>query len=109
MHIKHAMLLLFNLQVRKVIYIGGPAPTTVWALSCNTYTVSGDNPSIVCINTLLPKPVILVPLYSIEYCVIIPLRISGGLHLMVTLLEATATISNDWGSLGTANKFSSIS
>ena len=98
-----------NLQVTIVRLLGGPAPALVWALSCNTYTVSGNSPSMVYINTLLSKPVMRVPLYSIEYCVITPLGISGRLHCKVTLLEPTEIVSNDWGLLDTANKFGSIS
>ena len=93
-----------NLQVRKVILLNGPAPTTVWALNCNTYTVSGDNPLIVSISMLLPKLVMFVPLYTIEYCVITPLGGSGGLHCKVTELELTEATSNKRGSLGTTIK-----
>ena len=96
-----------NLLVTIVRLLGGPAPTLVWALSCNTYTVSGDNPSIVSISTLLPKLVMLIPLYRIEYCIITPLGALGGLHCKVTELELTSTTSNERGSLGTTNKFDS--
>ena len=37
-------------QVILVMMLGGPAPAPVYALSCNVYTVSGDNPSTVPIN-----------------------------------------------------------
>ena len=82
-----------NLHVTAVRLLGGPAPAPVWALSCTSYTVSGDNPSIVSISMLLPKLVILIPLYRIEYCVITPLGVSGDFHCKVTELEVTATIS----------------
>ena len=91
-----------NLLVTMVRLLGGPAPALVWALSCNTYTVSGDNSSIVYISSLLLKLPIIVPLRSREYCVITPLGVSGGLHCKVTELELTEVISNDPGSLGTA-------
>ena len=87
-----------NLHVIIVMLLGGPAPTPVCALTCNTYTVSGDNPSTVPVsmfNMLLPKLLITVALNCIEYCVIMPLRVTGGLHCKVTELELTETISND--------------
>ena len=74
------------------------------ALPCNEYIVSADNPPTVYINT---SPVTFstgVVLYWSEYCIVMPLRISGGLHCKVTELELTETISNELGSLGTANK-----
>ena len=94
---------MFNLRVRIVMLLNDPCPTTVWALSCNTYTVSGDNPSIVPISMLLPKLVMLVPLYRMEYCVITSLGVSGGLHCKVTELEVTEITSNERGPLGTAS------
>ena len=69
-----------NLQVVKVTLLDGPLPTLVCALSCNTYTVSGDNPSTVPISVLLPKLLIMVALNWMEYCVIMPLGVSGGNH-----------------------------
>ena len=96
--------MLNNLQVRKVKLVGGPAPTTVWALSCTSYTVSGDNPPIVSINMLLPKLVVLNPLCRIEYCIITPLEGSGGIHCKVTELELTENITNERGSLGPTMK-----
>ena len=92
-----------NLQVITVMLLGGPAPTLVCALSCNVYTVSGDNPSTVPIsmfNILLPKLLVAVSLNCIEYCVIMPLGGTGGLHCKVTEFEVAETISNDRGSLG---------
>ena len=89
-----------NLQVTTFILLDGPAPTPLWALTCNTYTVSGDNPSIVHISSLLFKLLISVPLSWMEYCVMTPLGSSGGIHWKVKELEATETISNEWGSLG---------
>ena len=89
-----------NLQVTAVILFDGPAPTFVWALTCNTYTVSGDNPSIVYISSLLLKLLISVPLSWIEYCVITPLGTSGGIHWKVKEFEVTDTTTNEWGSLG---------
>ena len=56
---------------------------------------------------LLPKLVMLIPLYRIEYCVITPLGRSGDTHCKVTELEVTATFFNERGSLGTTNKFGS--
>ena len=82
--------------------LGGPAPAPVCALSCNTYTVSGDNPSIVPINMLLATLITVVSFW-IEYRLIVPLRTSGGLHCKVTELELTETISNERGSLGTTD------
>ena len=40
----------------------------------------------------------------IEYCVITPLRILGGLHCKVAELELTKGTVNERGSLGTGNK-----
>ena len=37
----------------------------------------------------------------IEYCVKLPLGVTGGLHCKVTELEVMETISNEHGSLGT--------
>ena len=91
-----------NLQVTTVTLLGGPSPTLVCALSCNTYIVSGDNPSTVNISTLLLKLVIVGPFWS-EYCVIMPLGVSGGIHCKVTELELTETISSERGALGTTN------
>ena len=96
--------MLNNLQVRKVKLVDGPAPTLVWALSCNTYTVSGDNPSIVSISMLLPKLVKLDPSCRIEYCVITPLGVSGDIHCKVTELELTENTTNERGSLGPTMK-----
>ena len=87
-----------DLRVTTVMKLGNPAPTLVCALSCNVYTVSGDNPSTVPIsmfNMLLPKLVILVASNCIEYCVIMPFGAIGGLHCKVTELEVTKTVSND--------------
>ena len=89
------MIVFNNLQVITIILSGGPAPAPVCALSCNVYTVSGNNPSTVPINMLLPKLLIIVASNWIEYCLIVPLRISGGLHCKVTELELTETTSND--------------
>ena len=69
------ILMFYNLRVRNVILLDGPAPTTVRALSSNTYTVSGDNSSIVPLSVSLTKLVIFVPLCRKEYCVITPLGI----------------------------------
>ena len=107
MHIKklscNSTAVAYNLRVRKVILLVGPAPAPVWALSCSRYTVSGDNPSIVCISMLLPKLVALVPSYRMEYCVIKPLGAAGGLHCKVIELELIEINSNDWDSLGTTS------
>ena len=95
-----------NLQVLTVKLLGGPAPTFVCALSCSAYVVSGDNPSTVPISLFggsLPKLSITVSPYLIEYCVITPLGVSGGIHCKVTELEVTETASNEHGSLGTEN------
>ena len=92
-----------NLRVITVILLGGPSPTLVCAVSRNTYTVSGDNPSTVPIsmfNMLLPKLLVAVSLNCIEYCVIMPLGGTGGLHCKVTELGVMETICNDRGSLG---------
>ena len=86
--------------------LGGPGPTFVCALSCSVYVVSGDNPSTVPISlfdVLLPKLSITVSPYWIEYCVITPLGVSGGIHCNVTELEVTEAASNVQGSLGTEN------
>ena len=95
---------MINLQVLMVKLLGSPGPTLVCALSCSTYVVLGDNPSTVPISlfdALLPKLSITVSPYWIEYCVIIPLGVSGGSHCNVTELEVTETTSNEHGSLGT--------
>ena len=55
-----------NLQVIKVTVLDGPTPAPVWAFSFNTYTVSGDNPSIVYISTMLLMLTVLVPSSWIE-------------------------------------------
>ena len=81
-----------------VMLLGGPAPTLVCAFSCNTYITLGDNPSTVPIsmfNMLLPKLLIMVAPNWIEYCIIMPLGVTGGLHCKVTELEVTDTVSND--------------
>ena len=52
-------------------------------------------------DILLPKLLITVVLNWIEYCVIMPLGVTGGLHCKVTELEVTEAISNNSGSLGT--------
>ena len=80
----------------------------MYALSCSTYSVSGDNPSTVPIIVLLPKLLIIVSPYWIEYCVITSLVVSGGIHFKVTELIVTETTSNEQGSLGTVNKNYSI-
>ena len=93
-----------NLQVVTVTLLGGPAPTLVCTLSCSTYTVSGDNPSTVPINVfnvLLPKLLITVTLNVMEYCVMMPLGVSGGNHRNVTEFELTEIVSKDRGSVGT--------
>ena len=84
-----------NLQVLTVRLQGGPAPTRVCALSFSSYTVSGDNPSTVPIDVLLPKLLITVSPYWIEYCVITPLLISGGIHSKVTELAVIETAFNE--------------
>ena len=43
-----------------------------------------------------------------EYCIITPLGVSGGIHCKVTEIEVTENTTNERGSLGTANKFGSI-
>ena len=75
--------------------LGGPASALVYALTCNTYTVSGDNPLTVYISTFLIVLATAVVLYWSEYCVIMPLGLTGGLHCKVTELELTETVSND--------------
>ena len=84
-----------NLRVITVTLLDGPAPALVCALTCNTYTVSGDNPLTVYISTLLVVLATGVVLYWSEYCGIMPLEVTGGLHCKVTELELTETISND--------------
>ena len=86
--------------------LGGPGPTFVCALNCSVYVVVGDNPSTVPIslfNVILPKLSITVSPYWIEYCVITPLGVSGGIHCNVTELEVTEAASNEQGLLGTEN------
>ena len=83
----------------------------MYALSCSIYPVSGDNPStvpIIMFNVLLPKLLIIVSPYWIEYCVMTPLVVSGGIHFKVTELVVTETTSSEQGSLGTVNKNYSI-
>ena len=46
------VIVLNNLQVITIMLLGGPAPAPVCALSCNVYSVSGDNPSTVAISML---------------------------------------------------------
>ena len=75
--------------------LGSPGPTLVCALTCNTYTVSGDNPLTVYISTLLVVLATAAVLYWSEYCVIMPLGVTGALHCKVTELELTETVSND--------------
>ena len=75
-----------NLHVTAVRLLGGPAPAPVWAVSCISYTVSGDNPLIVSISMLLPKLVILIPLYWIEYCAIISVVLVGLILKLKVLL-----------------------
>ena len=87
--------MVFNLRVIIVMMLGVPAPALVCALTCNTYTVSGDNPLTVYISTLLLVLATAVVLYWREYCVIMPLGSIGGLHCKVTELELTETVSND--------------
>ena len=84
--------------------LGGPCPTLVCALSCSAYVVLGDNPSTVPISlfdVLLPKLSNTVSPYWIEYCVITPLGVLGGIHCKFTEVEVTESISNEHGSLGT--------
>ena len=103
---------IINLPVLTVKLAGGPGPTLVCALSCSTYSVSGDNPStapISMFNALLPKIFITLPSYWIEYCVITPLGVSGEVHCNVTELEVTEATSNEHGSLGTKNNIEGIS
>ena len=63
LHIDQILNVLYNLHIT-VTLLGGPSPTLVCALSCNTYIVSGDNPSTVNISTLLLKLVIVGPFWS---------------------------------------------
>ena len=89
---------IFDIPVVTVTMLGGPAPTLVCALNCNTYTVSGDNPSTVPISmpiVLLPKLLITVALTWMEYCVIMPLGVSGGNHRKVTEFELMEIVSKD--------------
>ena len=82
-----------NLRVITVMSLGGPAPAIVCALTCNTYTVSGDNPLTIYTSTLLVVLATAVVLYWSEYCVITPVGVTGGLHCKVTELELTETAS----------------
>ena len=98
-----------NLLVLTVKLAGSPAVTLVCALSFSSYSVSGDNPSMVPVHvsellTLLPKLLITVSPYRIEYCVITPLVVSGGIHCNFTELMVIETTLNEHGSLGTATK-----
>ena len=56
-------------------------------------------------DILLPKLSITISPYWIEYRVITPLGVSGGIHCKVTELEVTEfeTPSNEHGLLGTKN------
>ena len=84
--------------------LSGPGPTLVCALSCSPYVGSGDNPSTVPISlfdVLLPKLSITVSKYWIEYRVITPLGVLGGVHCKVTEVKVTESTSNEHGSLGT--------
>ena len=56
-------------------------------------------------DMLLPKLLITVVSNWIEYCVIMPLGVTGGLHCKVTELEVTETISNNSGSLSTTKNY----
>ena len=99
-YIQTIVLLFINLLVITVTLLGGPAPTLVCALRRSKYIVSGDNPSTVPIssgilNMLLPKLLIAVASNWMEYCVITPLEVSGGLHFKVTKVELTETNSNN--------------
>ena len=104
--------LLNNLQVVTVKVKGGPSPTRVCAFNSKTYTVSGDNPltvSIILSDTSPPNPLIHFLPYLIEYPVIAPLQVSGGIHFKVTEVESIVAISNESGSLGSINKFDTVS
>ena len=92
-----------NLQVTIVTLIGFPTPAPVCALRYNTYTVSGDNPPTVYIKVLLLMLSISVSLSWMEYCVITPLGVSGGLHCKVTEVELTEN-SSELSLLGTTNR-----
>ena len=92
------MIVFKHLRVVIVLLIGGPGPTLVCAFRSNTYTASGNNPSTVTIgmlDMLSLKLLILVVLNCIEYCVMIPLEVNGGLHSKVTELELMVTISRN--------------
>ena len=85
---------------------GGPGPTLVCALSCSTYSVLGDNPSMVPIsmfNVSVPKLSITFPPYCREYCVITPLGVAGGTHCKVTDVEVAEANFSEHGSVGTEN------
>ena len=95
-----------NLLVLTVKLAGGPGPTLVCALSCSTYSVSGDNPSTVPIslfNVILPKLSSTLPSYCIEYFVIRPLGDLGGSHCKITVVEVTKSSFSEHGSLGSKN------
>ena len=103
-------MILINLQVLTGKMAGDPRPTCVCAFISSTYTVSGDNPSMVPVILFdlppdsSPKPSISIPPQLIEYCVIFPLGYLGGIHCKVKEVEVTVTISNDCGSLGATYK-----
>ena len=95
-----------NLLVFTVKLAGSPGPTLVCALSCSTYSVSGDNPSTVPIslsNVSLPKLSTTLPSYCIEYFVIRPLGFSGGSHCKVTVVDVTEVTFTEHGTLGSKN------
>ena len=96
----------YNLRIATVMFIGGPSPTLVCAVTWNIYTFSDDNPPTVYISTsqLVLVTIRVVELYLSEYSTITPLGVRGGLHFNITELELTPIISNDSGALGPANK-----
>ena len=96
----------YNLRIVTVMFIGGPSPALVCAVTWNIYTFSDDNPPTVYISTssLVLVTIKIVELYLSEYSIITPLRVRGGLHFNITELELTPIISNDSGLLGPANK-----
>ena len=91
------------LQVTIVTLIGFPTPAPVCVLRCKTYTVSDDNPPIVYINVLLLTLTISISLSWMEYCIITPLEVSGGLHCKVTEVELNKN-SSELSLLGTTNR-----
>ena len=94
---------IINLPVLTVKLADGPGPTLVCALSCSIYSVSGDNPVTVPISMFkvtLPKLSITLPLYCIEYFIVTPLGVSGGIHCKVTVVEVVEAIFSEHGSLG---------